>query len=158
MTVFPEGCPSIAPPSPPLLQPEEGYRYSIDSLLLADFANPKPRDKVLDIGAGCGVIAILLAKRCNSISVVAIELQEDLSRMAEENVRRHGVDDRVEVVCGDVTQFRSLFPAGSFDYVVSNPPFRSASSGRICPNPQEAVARHKIRAVSYNHLRAHETP
>ncbi len=134
----------IFPPSPPLIQPREGYRYSIDSLLLASFAAPRPRDRVVDLGCGCGVLSIVLAERFSSISVTAIELQEELCTAARKNIEAHGLSDRVEVVCGDVKECRGLFQSGSFDYAVSNPPFRPVESGRICPEPGEALARHEI--------------
>ncbi len=148
---------AIYPPDPPLSQPSDGYRYSIDALLLASFACPKPMDRVVDLGAGCGVISIVLAHRFPNISITAIELQQELCTMAAENFARHGLDGRAEVVMGDINGFRTLFAAGSFDYAVSNPPFRPVEAGRICPAPGEAVARHEIaldlngllRAVKY---------
>ncbi len=134
----------IYPPQPALLQPREGYRYSIDSLLLASFAAPRPGDRVVDLGAGCGVVSVVLARRFPGIELVAVELQEELCRWARENRRRHGLQGRMEVICGDIGRYRQLFPAGAFDYAVSNPPFRPVGNGRLCPHPGEALARHEI--------------
>ena len=62
-----------------------GYRFSIDAFLLADFARPGPEDTVLDLGAGCGIIPLILAKRHPRLRIFGVEVQEALARLAQEN-------------------------------------------------------------------------
>ncbi|NDY42467.1 tRNA1(Val) (adenine(37)-N6)-methyltransferase [Dissulfurirhabdus thermomarina] len=128
-----------------LLQPRRGYRFSLDALLLADFARLRPGDRVADLGTGCGVVALVLARRHPRITVTAVEIQPRLAALARENARRNGLDRRVSVVEADMAGLPAEVPAGTFDHVVANPPFRPPGAGRLCPDPEEAQARHEIR-------------
>jgi len=127
-----------------ILQPRHGYRFSIDSLLLADFAKIRKFDHVLDIGTGCGVISLVLAKKHSNVKIVALEIQKDLAGIAEKNIRLNHLDGQIALYESDLDKIPELFSAGSFDYVVTNPPYRSPVSGRLCKNSQEAFARHEI--------------
>lgn len=126
-------------------QPRGGYRFSIDSILLADFAAAWCGEKVLDLGTGSGVILLLLAKRCGSLRKgIGIELQEELWRAAAENIEENGMSGRLSARCCD---FRKKIPglrAGSFDLVVSNPPFRRVGEGRRNPDRRKEIARHEV--------------
>jgi len=128
-----------------LRQSERGYRYSLDPFLLARFVQLKGSERVVDLGTGNGIIAILLTARCQEIRVTGIELQEGLAAMAAENVRQNGLDERVSILHGDIKEVRSLLPAESFEVAVGNPPFRRAETGHINPSEEKAVARHEIK-------------
>ncbi len=124
-------------------QPEEGYRFSVDSLLLADFVRLKKRSKIVEFGAGCGIICLILAKRFPECTFYAVEVQEELYRFLEENIEKNRIHN-ITPLLADIRDLPSLFPAGSFHHVVSNPPFRRPDTGRLCPLSQEALARHEI--------------
>ena len=127
-----------------LLQPREGYRFSVDSLLLVDFMVPKRGARVLDIGAGCGVIGLCILKRFSKAHVTFIEIQDQLFELLVENIKKNGLEECAKAIQGDFTDFRRLFPPGQFDLVVSNPPYRTPESGRLCIEAQEALSRHEI--------------
>ncbi|MGQ9812674.1 MAG: tRNA1(Val) (adenine(37)-N6)-methyltransferase [Dissulfurimicrobium sp.] len=127
-----------------LLQPAEGYRFSVDSLLLCNFIRLKKREQVLDLGAGCGVIALVLAKRHEGAKVTAIELQRDMAGLAAENIKLNGMDGRVRLIEWDLNRIDDVISAGEFDHVVTNPPYRAPDSGRLCAHPCDAMARHEI--------------
>lgn len=129
-----------------LLQPARGYRFSIDSLLLAEFAAPKKYDHILDLGCGCGVISLLIAQKFPNTQIVGIEIQEELAQLAEKNVEINQMEECISIIQGDLKDIKKYIKAGEFDYVISNPPFRPAQSGRICPDRGEAIARHEIAA------------
>ncbi len=129
-----------------VVQPVKGYRFSIDSLLLAEFAAPKAYDKILDLGCGSGIISLLIAKRFPEVKLVGVEIQEELALLAEENVKINHLEEQIEIIKGDLKEIKNYVQAGQFDYVVSNPPFRPIQSGRVCPDKGEAVARHEIAA------------
>ena len=127
-------------------QPRRGYRFSIDAVLLAHLAAPRPRDRILDLGTGCGIVSLLLACRLPDVRIRGIELQADLANLARENVLRNRLADRIGIAEADL---RSLHPedmGGLFDMVVCNPPYRRRHSGRMNPDPQKAIARHEIEA------------
>jgi tRNA1Val (adenine37-N6)-methyltransferase len=122
-----------------------GYRFSIDAVLLAHFADPRSGDKVLDLGTGCGIIPLILAHRQPRSSIYGIEVQKELAELAKSNVRENQLEDRITVYCTDMKLLRPEMTAGPVDLVVCNPPFRKAGSGRINPDAQRAVARHEIK-------------
>jgi len=129
-----------------ITQDRTGYRFSIDAVLLAYFADPRSGDKVLDLGTGCGIIPLILAYRQPNIVIYGVEVQTELAELAVSNVRENQLEDRITVFCTDMKLLRTAMTAGPADLVVCNPPFRRQGSGRINPDAQRAVARHEIKA------------
>ncbi len=127
-----------------LAQPRRGYRYGLDPFLLAHFVEPGRREKVVDLGTGCGIIALLLSRRFCTLRVWGVELQSELAMLADWNVARNGLAGRCTIVNRDIRTLSGQFGAGFFDRVVANPPFRPPRSGRISPRPQRAIARQEI--------------
>ncbi|MGB5985357.1 MAG: methyltransferase [Desulfobacterales bacterium] len=125
-------------------QPQAGYRFSQDALLLAAHADPKPGERVLELGAGCGIVSLILALRHPGIEIVGVEVQPALARLAEKNSAENGFTRRISMLCQDMKTLRPEMCGGPFDMVVSNPPYRPTSAGRINLHSQRAVARHEI--------------
>ena len=107
--------------------PENAFRLSADSVVLADFAAPEPGETLCDLGCGTGALMLMLLANDPTLRAVGLELQEDAAALAAENLRRNGFDDR-RVLTGDLRRIRDLLPANSFRRVVSNPPFFPADS------------------------------
>jgi tRNA1Val (adenine37-N6)-methyltransferase len=129
-----------------LYQKKGGYRFSLDSLLLADFSTLRSGNRVIDLGTGNGVIPLILAYRYPSISVTGIEIQREMAERAVRNVRLNGYEDRITIACIDIAStIRQLGPE-SFDSVISNPPYRQRSSGRLSPSGEKQIARHELKA------------
>ncbi|MDD5222734.1 MAG: methyltransferase [bacterium] len=129
-----------------LIQRGNGYRFSIDALLLAAFLEAKKGERAAELGTGSGVIALIAAGYLPVREVVAIELQAALADLAGRNTLLNGLNERVRVVRGDLKKIHRLAERESFDLVFCNPPFRSAREGRINPDPEKAIARHQLRA------------
>jgi tRNA1Val (adenine37-N6)-methyltransferase len=127
-----------------LIQSAKGYRFSIDAVLLAQFVTVKPRDVVVDLGSGCGIISLLLLLEKPVARVVAMEIQGDLADQTVRNAALNGVADRMGVLLADLRQVPFRKPVA--DVVVCNPPFRRPGSGRVNPDRQRAIARHEIMA------------
>jgi len=124
-----------------LIQPRHGYRFSVDAILLGRFARAKARDRVLELGAGCGVVSIMIASLYRPREVVALEIQPTLAAMVERNAAINGLQS-VRSLCADLRSksIRGLAPA-SFDLVVANPPYRAAATGRESPDHGRRLAR-----------------
>jgi tRNA1Val (adenine37-N6)-methyltransferase len=137
-------------------QHQEGYRFSIDAVLLSHYAEPNPNARVLDLGTGCGIVALILAYRFPSIEIFGVELQSELARMAEFNVHQNEMQARINIIQADLTKPYIANLPGLFDMVVCNPPFRKSNSGRINPNRQKALARHEITVTLSDILGAAE--
>ncbi|MGZ8467624.1 MAG: tRNA1(Val) (adenine(37)-N6)-methyltransferase [Candidatus Binatia bacterium] len=128
-----------------LYQSRAGYRFSLDALLLAHFVTVKRGDRIFDLGAGNGPIALLLSHLHPLAALAGLEVQPEMAARAKRSVALNRLDDRVGIVTGDLREIGSIFTPSSFHVVVSNPPFRLASSGRISPNPEKQWARHEIK-------------
>src|SRR5271154_4515117 len=130
-----------------IIQPAAGYRFSIDSILLARFATVRPRDRVLELGAGCGVIAVTIAALNHPRAVVALELQAELADLATRNAALNGCAN-FTALHADLRRRRitGLAPA-SFDLTVANPPYRALSTGRDSPIAARRLARGESAAT-----------
>lgn len=121
----------------------DGYRFSIDSVLLAWWSRFAPDDAIADIGTGCGVVSIILAGARGASNVTAFELQPGLASLADENVRENDLSNKITVVEGDIRKLADDY-RNVFDLAVCNPPFRELASGRLSAGDQKAVARHEL--------------
>ena len=137
-----------------VIQKAKGYRFSIDSLLLAHFVSLKKNDLVLDMGTGSGVISMIIAHCGPCRKVTGIEIQKELVDMAQRNVALNGLGNKVEICQGDIGAIGNIFSPNSFDVVLFNPPYRKLRSGRINPDYQKSVARHEIRGSLNDFLAA----
>jgi len=130
-----------------LFQPRNGYRYSLDPLLLSHFCAEVPAGgSVADLGAGCGIISLVLARINSSASVVAVENNPEMAALVERNIQHNDLSGRVSVCCEDVITLCKSYPVSSFDLVVSNPPFRTPGSGKVSPRAGRDSARHETTA------------
>ena len=128
------------------LQHRTGYRFSLDAVLLANFIQPGPGERILDLGCGCGVVSLILAYRWPSVSITGLEIQPGLAALANKNVMLNNWQERIEIVPGDLREIRNYIEPGSFDWIVSNPPYRRAGTGRVNPSGEQALARHEQSA------------
>jgi tRNA1Val (adenine37-N6)-methyltransferase len=128
-----------------LYQAKDGYRFSIDALLLEHFISIKRPGRGIELGTGSGVISILLAKRLKSVNIVAVEIQKSLAERAKRNVTLNGLDEKIEILNIDIKKLKDLYPSNSFSFAFSNPPFRRPDTGRISINDERAIARHEIK-------------
>lgn len=130
-----------------LNQPESGYRFSVDALILAHFAAGLDCvATIADLGTGCGVVGLMLCRSYPDARVTAFEANAALASCATQNASQNGLDSRFQVVESDILLHKSACPVSSFDLVVSNPPFRTAGSGKISPHSGRDTARHESTA------------
>lgn len=127
-----------------LLQPEGSYRFAADSLLLAMFIRPGRAVRLLDIGTGCGVVALAALCAYPGIQAWGVEREHELVLAARENARKLGFADAFHLLEGDVVRDdlfapadggveKTALPEASFDIALANPPFRRAGRGRLPP-------------------------
>jgi tRNA1Val (adenine37-N6)-methyltransferase len=137
-----------------LIQPKHGYRFSVEAILLGRFARAGRRDRVLELGAGCGVISIMLASLYRPREVVAVEIQPELAEMIARNATINDLES-VRAICADLRQKKiaGVEPA-SFDLVVANPPYRATSTGRENLDRGRRLARSESSATLDDFVRA----
>jgi len=137
-----------------LIQPKHGYRFSVEAILLGRFVRANTRERVLELGAGCGVISIMIASIYHPREVAAIEIQHDLAEMIARNTAMNELE-RVRAICADLRQktIAGIEPA-SFDLVIANPPYRATASGRENPDRGRRLARGESSATLDDFIRA----
>jgi tRNA1(Val) A37 N6-methylase TrmN6 len=134
-----------------IAQPVHGSRAGLDAVFLAAACPAKAGEKVLDAGAGSGIVALAIARRVEGVDVAGVEIDADLCELARRNALRNGLADRVTFHCGDVgAPLSQLFALGlapdSFDHAVANPPFLEAGAARLPPAPMLSRAHHASAA------------
>ena len=130
-----------------ILQPKSAYRAGLDAVLLAAAVPVREgqRERVLDAGAGAGVVGLSIARRCPDAQVTLVEVEPRLASLARKNARRNRLDDRVQVIAADVTAGgpglaqAGLFP-GLFAHVVANPPYQVDHRASRSPDTLKARA------------------
>jgi tRNA1Val (adenine37-N6)-methyltransferase len=124
-----------------ILQPRDGYRFSVDSILLGRFVRARDRDRVLELGAGCGVVSIMVAAKSRAREVVAVEIQPTLAALIARNAAMNRLA-QVSAIHADLCGRKiDGLASASFDLVVANPPYRARNAGRESPNSGRRIAR-----------------
>lgn len=127
-----------------IIQSRDGYRFSIDAILLENFISARRLEKGIELGTGSGIISILLAKRFENTEITAVEIQWALAERARKNTELNDLTGKIHILSMDMRELRKEFPANGFDFVFSNPPFRKTETGRMSTDEERAIARHEI--------------
>lgn len=135
-------------------QLKSGYRFSIDSVIVAGLAEIKSGERILDIGAGCGIISLVLAYRLPDITLFGVEIQPDLADIAARNIAENNLEHRITIFRRDIRTITPDLTAGCMDVVICNPPHFEVDSGRVNPDMRVAIARHEIKMTIDDLIRA----
>ncbi len=139
-----------------IIQAEDGYRFSIDPFLLADFSEVRIGERVVDLGTASGIMLLLFAATSRAAAVVGIELQESLYKQAVRNISLNGLAEKITVELLDV---RDVVKSGpfipeSFEVAVMNPPYRMPTAGRVSKGSERAACRHELNGSFVDFLHA----
>jgi tRNA1Val (adenine37-N6)-methyltransferase len=124
-----------------ITQPEKGFRFTLDSLLLADFCRIKTQDRIFEPGASTGTISLLLAKKFPKARFIADEVEPQAYDLLCENIRNNGLLDAIKPLDQDIRYLDRSIAPGSFDVIVANPPYTKCGTGRKSPSDQRHAAR-----------------
>jgi tRNA1Val (adenine37-N6)-methyltransferase len=122
-------------------QPEKGFRFTLDSLLLADFCRARKCDRILEPGAGTGIISILLARKFPGARFIAAEVEPYAFSLLCQNIRHNGLVDVIMPLDHDVRYLGRSLVMDSFDVMVANPPYTKCGTGRKSPSRERQTAR-----------------
>lgn len=137
-----------------IIQSKSGYRLSLDALLLAHFAEGSAGASIVDLGAGNGAVALMLAARVRSARLTGLEIQTKMVERARRSIALNSFGERLSMVHGDICAVEGLFRPGSFDLAVCNPPYRRLNSGRMNPDDEKRTARHEVTGRLGDFVRA----
>ena len=127
-----------------IIQNREKFCFGMDAVLLSGFASVKPGAEVLDMGTGTGIIPILVEAKSQAAHFYALEIQPESADMARRSVSLNKLENKIEIVTGDIKEAGSIFKAASFDLVTCNPPYMIGNHGITNPDGPKAIARHEI--------------
>lgn len=127
-----------------IIQKREGFRFGIDAVLLANFANVKKKHKVMDLCTGTGIVSFIIKGKKEPEKIVGLEIQNKFVEMANRSIKINGFNDTMEFLHGDLKDKELLKSIGRFDVVTVNPPYKLEKSGIVNPNDKYAIARHEV--------------
>lgn len=125
-----------------IVQDENLYAFTSDSVVLANFLKIKKDETAVEIGSGSGIISILATKKTNVRDIVAFEVQKPLYEMSLKSLAFNKIDN-VKIINDDVRNFKKYLLCGSVDVVFSNPPYKKEGTATVNENESKAVARHE---------------
>jgi len=134
-----------------IIQNKDGFCFGIDSVLLSDFAKEiKDGTRVVDLGTGTGILGILLCAKTNLKEITGIEIQEDVAEMAQKSILLNHLEDRFKILNINIKEIKNNkkinLEKNSFDYVVTNPPYKKINTGKINENEKKLISRHEWKA------------
>lgn len=127
-----------------IIQNPERVCFGMDAVLLSGFARIKPKEHVLDLGCGNGIIPILLEAKTQGEHFTGLEIQPESADMARRSVFLNHLENKITIIDGDIKDASSIFGASSFHVVTSNPPYMIGQHGLTNKNPSKAIARHEL--------------
>lgn len=128
-----------------IIQKKQGFRFSIDAILLSHFVKLKKGDKVLDLGTGTAVIPLLLSTKKVADYIVGLEIQENLVEMAKRTIQFNAKEKQIDIRLGDILNLHNLFGHGEFDLIVSNPPYFPSDKGKLSLDEAKSISRQEVR-------------
>lgn len=127
-----------------IIQNPERFCFGMDAVLLSGFARAKKQERCLDLGCGNGIIPILMEAKTEGKHFTGLEIQLESADMAKRSVALNGLQDRIDIVEGDIKDASKIFGASSFHVVTTNPPYMTAQHGLTNLYEAKTIARHEV--------------
>ena len=128
-----------------IIQNTEWFSFSLDSVLLANFANARSNIKIIDFCTGNAPIPLFLSTKTNS-KIIGVELQKEIYELAKQNISMNKLENQIEIINEDVLNLLNKYDTDSFDLITCNPPYFKINEGsKTNENDIKAVARHEIK-------------
>ena len=136
-----------------IIQDSRKFCFGVDAVLLSDFVKVKPGERVLDMGTGTGVIPILLSAKTKGKHFTGLEIQEESADMARRSVALNGLQEKIDIVTGDIKEAADIFGTASFDVITINPPYMIDNHGLKNCGDARTIARHEVLCTLEDILR-----
>lgn len=130
-----------------IIQNKDGFCFGMDSVLLSDFAKEiKKNSRIADLGTGTGILPILLSGKTEYTKIVGIEIQKEVAEMANRSILLNNLENRIQIICEDIKNLKAKYDQGTFDAIVTNPPYKKIGTGKINKKDKKIISRHEITA------------
>ncbi len=127
-----------------IIQDPSRFCFGMDAVLLSGYAQAGEGARVLDLGTGTGIIPILMEAKTKAAQLIGLEIQKESAEMARRSVALNDLQDKIQIVDGDIKEAGQLFDAASFDVITCNPPYMISQHGLQNPDSPKAIARHEV--------------
>lgn len=128
-----------------IIQNTDWFCFGMDSILLTEFARDMKKGKnIVDLGTGTGIISILLAKKVEAKKIIGIEVQKEVAEMARRSVKINQLDEKIAILNEDINKIS--LEKNSFDYIITNPPYKKQGTGIINKENKQIISRHETTA------------
>ena len=127
-----------------LIQNPDKFCFGVDAVLLSDFVKVRPGEQLLDLGTGNGIIPVLLSAKTKAGHLTGLEIQDDIAEMARRSIAHNHLEERVDIVTGDIKKAAEIFKPAFFDVITTNPPYMLSKHGLRNPDDAKAIARHEV--------------
>ncbi len=127
-----------------IIQKKDGFCFGMDAVLLSGFAAVREGERALDLGCGTGIIPLLLEAKTRGRHFTGLEIQKEMADMAARSVRLNGLENKIEIIEGDIKEAGRIFGGASFDVITANPPYMNDRHGLKNPDLPKAIARHEV--------------
>ena len=127
-----------------IIQDPERFCFGMDAVLLAGFAGEAKGERLLDIGTGTGILPLLMEARTAIRHLIGLEIQEESADMARRSVKLNALEEKIEIITGDIKEADRLFEAASFDVITCNPPYMIGQHGLHNADRARTIARHEV--------------
>jgi len=119
------------------------HHFGTDAFLLNDFAHIKPRERVVDLGTGCGIIPMLIARDQTASEIYGVEIQPQGYEQCCLSIQKSGLAGRITPVLADLRKLKGVLPAAGFDVITMNPPYKAQGQGIVSQSASDQIARHE---------------
>lgn len=130
-----------------LKQNTKGFCFGNDAVYLANYAKCEENETIIDLCTGNGVIPILLSAKIPAKKIYGIEIQEEVAKLAQENVELNKLKEKIEIINEDLNNIVDIFGKSQIDVITCNPPYRTRGCGMVNENDTKAIARHEIKCT-----------
>ena len=131
-----------------IIQNNNGFCFGMDSVLLSDFAKEiKPESNVIDLGTGTGILPILLSSKTKNTKITGIEIQKEVAEMANRSIMLNNLQNRIQIVCENIKNLKTIYKPNTFDSVITNPPYKKSGTGGTNIEKIKLISRHEITAT-----------
>lgn len=131
-----------------IIQNKKGFCFGIDSILLANFSKQiRKGSKVLDLGTGTGIIAILLCAKTELKEIIGIEIQKEVYEMAKKSIALNQLTHKFKIINEDILHVNHILEKNTFDVIVTNPPYQKKGTGIENEEKKKIISRHETTAT-----------
>ena len=130
-----------------IIQDPSRFCFGMDAVLLSGFAKVKAGERAIDLGTGNGIIPILLSAKTEGEHFTGLEIQPENVDIATRSIKYNHLEEKIDIVEGDIVKASEIFGKSVFDVVTSNPPYMIGQHGLTNPDSAKAIARHEVKCT-----------